>query len=194
MFSATGGSKLDTDGYGYRGWPYLLAFAVMVATIINLIQFPGIERSLPPTWQALTRAADDDLAAVAAERDESGAVGLQFSLVLALREHAPGRALVLSDNLPLQGVLAPELLTGLGQVTCIEQRLLDQEALADAIPTGHPVAATALITTAKDPLVLLLDEPVGPTILLLDARDQRGQVVLIDTALLPAAVRPEAGC
>ena len=176
---------------GQTTWIIPLLIAVVV---VNLAQFQEIEGSLTPTWQALTRADDGDLAAVAAERDESGVVELQFSLALALREHASGRGLVVSDDTPLQGVLSLELLTGLGQVACVKQRPLDKTSLAEAIPTGYPATARSVITAGEEPFALLLDDPVGPWLVLLDAREQRGGIVIVDAGLLPEGERPEPTC
>ncbi len=185
----------DDDGIAPSRWRTLVMILAVVAAIaINVLQFPAVEGSLSRTWQALTRADEADLAAIATERDVSGASELQFSLVLALREHSPEVALLLSDEFTPGGVISPELLVGLGRVRCFEQRSLSDTQLVSAVPTDHPPTASGLVGATREPFVLLLDEPPGPTVLMLDARELRGYIAMVDSNLLPMKLRPEPPC
>jgi len=165
----------------------ILLGLIAAATLVNVVQFPMIERDAPEHWRAISRYESGDLPDIALRLANPSNVRERFGLALALAEVAPGSALVMASSLRMTHSRARGVLMSLGRVTTIEDPDYDPQSFFGDFDPRPFIVAQGEGGRLGDPYAIAVAEGAPERFVLLQRELSNGDLVdvLVDERLLP---------
>ena len=167
---------------------WVLVVLLACAALVNVVQFPGIERDAPAHWRSISRYDSGDLPDIALRLGNPDNVRQRFGLALSLAEIAPDAELIVADSLRMSRTRARGLLMGLGRVSRIDEVDYDPISFLAEVDPAPFVVARGEGGDRGDPYAIAVADGAPARFVWLQRESDDGDLVdvLVDERLLPA--------